>query len=368
MQTDAPIEIKYECKLCNKLYSSKRTLYNHNKKFHEIKKTKDEFFKCKFCEKNYEKYKSKWKHERTCTIRFQQLQQIPEQIKNELAKIKKESQKQKRQILRLQKKLESTKRLDNKTFKAVNKILMDRSFRNNSNNNNVNSNNNINNYQLISIGHEEIIKVLTPEQKKQILDSRLSSIEKLVEIAHCGEYNQFKNIVITNLKDNFAYKYDDTKGYFVTVAKNTLLEEIIMNRSIDIEAIYDELSDANKIDKKTKKIIQDFLDKMEENEKPFFDDTNTKFENFRSYKSHKVKILLYNNHDKITKDIQLLISENTEKEDSQKNNIIMQIEDNEQEADEDIEEEAEEESEEEAYDDESNAESDDPHQEETDEE
>jgi len=217
--------------------------------------------------------------------------------------------KMKEQIVELQNKLLKCKRLDNKTFKAVNKILMDRSYRN-SQNNNTNSNNTItnNNYQILSLGNEELTNVLTMQQKKQIMNSRLGSLEKIVEITHCGELNQFKNIIITNLKDNYAYRYDEKVGYFVTVAKNSLLEDVVAHRVTDIEAIYDELQTANKIDAKTKKLIQDFLDKISNEETPFFDN-ETKYDNFKSYKIDNIKILLYNNQDKITKDIALLISD-----------------------------------------------------------
>ena len=94
-----------------------------------------------------------------------------------------------------------------------------------------------------------------------------------------------------------------------------MLDDLVISRLSDIEAIYDELKSANKIDAKTKKIIQDFLDKMENNENPFFDN-ETKYDSFRSYKIDKIRILLYNNQDKITKDISLLISK---KEDSPEN-------------------------------------------------
>ena len=141
------------------------------------------------------------------------------------------------------------------------------------------------------------------------MNSRLGSLEKMVEITHCGDYNQFKNIIITNLKDNFAYRYDDIKGYFVAVTKNALLEDVVAHRVTDIEAIYDELQTANKIDAKTKKLIQDFLDRMGNDDAPFFDN-EVKYDNFKSYKINNIKILLYNNQDKITKDIALLISDN----------------------------------------------------------
>jgi hypothetical protein len=116
----------------------------------------------------------------------------------------------------------------------------------------------------------------------------------------------FKNIIITNLKDKFAYRYDETKGYFITGNKTDLLDDLITYRIMDIEAIYDELSTANKIDGRTKKLIQTFLDKME-NEETFLYDT-VEYPNYKSYKINNIKILLYNNQDKITKDIALLMN------------------------------------------------------------
>jgi len=303
-----------ECSICNKTYSCKSSLSNHKRCIHGIRKhNTKKHYNCKFCNKEYAFQQSRWKHEQNCNRRFEEnntpnILVIPDPIKNEIEKMKEESEKQKQQIVELQNKLLTAKRLDTKTFKAVNKILMDRSYRN-SQNNNVNSNNVINhNYQIFSLGNEELINVLTMQQKKQIMNSRLGSLEKIVEITHCGEMNQFKNIIITNLKDNYAYRYDDKKGYFVTVAKNILLDDVVTHRVTDIEAIYDELQTANKIDAKTKKLIQDFLDKMSNEDAPFFDN-ETKYDNFKSYKINSVKILLYNNQDKITKDIALLISD-----------------------------------------------------------
>jgi predicted porin len=116
---------------------------------------------------------------------------------------------------------------------------------------------------------------------------------------------------ITNLKDNYAYKYDDSKGYFITVTKGDLLDDIISNRVTDIQDIYDEYKTTNKIDDKTKKLIQDFLEKMENKETPFYDN-ETKYDNFKTYKTDTIKILLYNNQEKITKDIATMIDKKGE--------------------------------------------------------
>jgi mRNA-degrading endonuclease RelE of RelBE toxin-antitoxin system len=329
------------CSICNKTYSNKKGLLKHRRNVHEVyciekDRKKDETsncYKCKYCTKEYLYSQSRWQHEKKCKIQNEEKEKEEEEkrlkddielqtqiLKNEM--LQKELD-DKNEIIRLQKKLLESKRIDNKTFKAVNRILMDRSHNNSINMTNssniINSNNNT--YQILSLGNEELVNVLTMEQKKQILNSRMMSLEKIVEIAHCGEMNQFKNIIITNLKDNYAYRYDDSKGYFITVAKNDLLDDLVISRLTDIEAIYDELKSANKIDAKTKKLIQDFLDKMENNENPFFDN-EMKYDNFRSYKIDKIRILLYNNQDKITKDISLLISKKEDPSDNLLENIL----------------------------------------------
>ena len=305
------------CSICDKTFSNKRGLLKHRRHIHDIysidkSRRKDEdkdCYTCKYCDKEYKLLKSRWYHEKKCKIESEKekdrllvLQKENEKLRNELLQKEISENKQKDEIIKLQKKLLSGKRVDNTTFKAVNQILMDRSY--NNSNNTVNNNNT---YQILALGNEELVNVLTMEQKKMILDSRLGSLEKIVEIAHCGEMKKFKNILITNLKDNYAYSYDEEKGYFVTVTKDDLLNNIINNRIMDIEEIYNELQSANKIDARTKKLIQDFLDKMAE-DTPFMYG-ETRYENFKSFKSNKIKILLYNNHDKITKDIALLISD-----------------------------------------------------------
>jgi len=321
---------EFLCSQCQKSYSSKSSLCNHKRLYHPKSKNiriyqdnireisgqkhdqqqqneqKEKTYDCRHCDKKYKHIQTRWAHEQLCkeiakTRETQQIQQ-------ELEKLKQENE-----ILKLKNQLQKAKRLNTKTFKAVNKILIERSM-NNSNNtvNHTTNHNTINNtYQILSIGNEELQNVLTLQQKKEIMNARLTSLERIVEIAHCGNYNGFKNIIITNLKDNYAYKYDEKRGYFMTIPKITLLNDLVSHRITDIEAIYDELDTANKIDEKTKRTIQNFLDKIANEETPYFDENNeVQYQNYKSYKINNVKILLYNNQDKITKDIALLISDN----------------------------------------------------------
>lgn len=267
---------------------------------------KEKKYPCKICNKKYTTIQSRWVHYQKCNGKYLEL----ERLKSENERMQ-DTLRRTEEIVRLQKKLLKSKRLDTKTFKAVNKILIERSYYNAQNMQN-NTQNNVktvnNNFQIFSVGNEEILRVLTEQQKKQIIGAKMMALEKIVEIAHCGTNHQFKNILITNLKDDYAYKYDEKKGYFVTVLKKDLLDDVVTYRLTDIEAIYDELQSANKIDAKTKKLIQDFLDKMENEETPFVEGEK-RFDNFRTYKTNNIKILLYNNQDQITKDVALLMTD-----------------------------------------------------------
>jgi uncharacterized C2H2 Zn-finger protein len=267
------ISITYNCSTCDKVYKQKQTLREHQKKCSGFKTVRDAI---------------------------------------ELEKIKIIALEKQQTILELKIKLLEMKKMDKNTFRAVNRVLMERSSTNVTNTiNNTNCVNNIivnNNYvfpSIVKVGGENLIQALTDSEKTQILDSKYQSLEKMVELVHCGTRDDFKNIVITNLKDKFAYKYDSQKGFFVSIDKNVLLDELFLYRILDLEAIYNELSTANRIDKRTKKIIQDFLDKLDD--KSVYVEESVKYADFKAYKQSMIKILLYNNQDKITKDIASLL-------------------------------------------------------------
>ena len=302
------MEKQFQCSICNKNYSTPSSLSNHKKLYHTIIDDDKTKYKCRHCSKPYNIYQSRWVHEQKC-------KHIIKEKNNTIESIKAERDAYKDKIIKLQDKLIKTNRLTTKSFKAINKILMERSYHmNQSNNNNslnttntINSNNNI--LQICNVGSEDVLNVLTEQQKKQIMSAKFKSLDKLVEITHCGEYNQFKNIIITNLKDEFAYKYDDSKGFFVTVKKNDVITNMIDYRIYNLNEMYDEMENGNKIDAKTKIVLKRFMDKCDSDD-PFEDDNGIKYPNYKEYKKDCVKILLYNNHERITKDIASLIKDN----------------------------------------------------------
>jgi len=324
------------CKICNKQYKSTNSLWNHNNRFHKynvrkntlkteqtianvqskivnipsntnnnnnIIQNNNKSLCCEICNKIFNCRSSKSMHKKKCQ------QKLNEKEAHEIKMKELETE-----VLKLKLKLKTSNKITSMSFKSLNKMLKNRNYINNSNNtNNTNNSNNTtnniqNNINLVSFGKDEhLVDFLTKHDQKSVMYSGVKCIEKLIDITYNGpSYNQFKNILITNLKDNFAYKYDDKLGYFVIVNKTDTLKDFIETRIFDIEEIYNKLSDAKKIDDKTKNTITKFLDKIQNNTEKFIDTCdNITYPNYKDYKINKIKILLYNNQDKITKDLAL---------------------------------------------------------------
>jgi hypothetical protein len=324
--------ILFRCITCNKNYSSKSSLCNHNKKFHSkpivsqsksfVSQSKPKVsnnYKCLYCENEYKHKQSKWKHEQKCKIKHDEILKLKETTKQKELELeyKKEEiilRKEEAKILQLKLKLQKSEKVDNITLKKLNKMLLER--HNRIQNSTVNSNNTINiqnnivnNYKLIGFGKEDDLnEVLTNKDKKMILDAKYGSLEKLIEIVHCGKYHQFKNIIITNMKDNYMYKYDEKKGVFVLSTKSDVINSLIDYRICDLEVIYNELLQKNKVDDETKNCIEKFINKINYSDSKYMDFDGKEHENYKQYKISEIKILLFNNQDKITNDISLFLS------------------------------------------------------------
>lgn len=366
----------YKCTICNKQYKSYQSLWNHNKKFHkdinqpssvsdqqgsanisandillstntstnaEQTVNDNKHYYCRKCNKSYNHIQSRWKHEQKCkyivinttnitsdtNTELKILQETTKQKELEL-ELKKEEirlKKEETKILQLKLKLQNAEKVDNVTLKKLNKILLNRQNRIknstiNSHNTITNIQNNITNYQLDGLGKEQNVNnILTPQEKQSILNSRFRSLEKIIEIVHCGRYNQFKNVIVTNMKDNYMYKYDEKKGLFVLSNKKDVLEMLVNYRLGDLEIIYNEFLENNKIDEKTKSCIEKFINKITYDTEKFKNTDGTTHENYRQYKINEIKVLLFNNQDKIMSDISLLLS--TEEEDTEPTNTII---------------------------------------------
>ena len=362
--------IEYNCNICNKEYKTYQTWWKHNKHFHKniyencqpmtnirqelSNKSQNLLCKiilCDICNKQFNTRQAKSAHKKKCSQVKTELDQLKEDNKNKELEllIKREEATIKREekaILKLQIKLQNANRIDNCSLKKLNKILLERNTRiKNSNvNSTVNSNNVqnniVNNFMITGFGEacikksndffihdhriynkksrrlfiikrkEEIVELLTYKEKKQILNAKYNSLEKLIEIIHCGKYNQFKNIIITNMKDNYMYKYDDGKGQFIISTKSEVLNSLVDNRVYDLNVIYNDLLNENKINEETKDAIERFINKINYSDQLHTDFDGKEHTNYKQYKISEIKILLFNNQDKITNDISLWLTTN----------------------------------------------------------
>lgn len=288
----------YICNICNKKYKSKNSLGNHNRKFHfenqpkstfdqlkstfdQPKSTFDQLFTykyyCKYCNKGYNINQSKWKHEKICKTKLNiEMENLQLKKQNEELKLtfQKEINELKNQIKEL---MNDNCKIHYKTLQKINK---QNNYINNNQNNNIN---------IIGFNKENLVDLFSEKEKLKILGKKYCSLNYLIEYTHFNnKYPQLKNIKITNLKDNIAYKFDDSKNKFIATTKDDLINDIVQSRMTDIDEFHKDIFD--KLTKKEQTIISKMLDR--------FYDNDTKF--CEKYKDD-IKFIIYNNSHNILK-------------------------------------------------------------------
>jgi len=292
-------------------------------------------YSCNYCNKIYSIQQSRWKHEQKCKIIFDEkndkeqekqnneikiaeinsnekikLAEINEKIKLaeinekiELAKINKEIELKKLEIKK-ENSIIKQKSNKNSTIKNINKLLQNRIIasseayigpsglnmnNSNLNSNNTNTTNNIqnivhNHFKIEGFGKENILDVITDKEKKLILNQGCESIEKLIEIVYVGKYDQFKNLLVTNKRENDIYTYDDKSGLYINNDKNLVLNKLVANRLEDVEYIYNEFDENNKLTDINRKIMSKFFIKFIDEDKPYIDENA----NNKEYKNYSI--------------------------------------------------------------------------------
>jgi hypothetical protein len=169
--------------------------------------------------------------------------------------------------------------------------------------NNTNSNNTINmtinnNIQYVELGDEELHKVFSKKEKMKILCGLGSPMDKIIKHTHLNaDYPQFQTIIITNIKGNQAYIYNNNLKKFIVMDKAEILESLIQTRFDDLQQFYDECK--NKIDP----------DQRESLENLFL----LKYDNkYYSDRSKEYNVIIYNECNKDNIKYKPLDSENNE--------------------------------------------------------
>lgn len=181
---------------------------------------------CRYCDKEFSSYKNKWRHEKDHCDKIKQLENINNVNSN----------------------------IDTVNGNAA-------SINNGTMNDNSVTNNITNNINIVPLGQENILQVLTKNEQLAILNKGYNSINESIDYIHFNNrYPQFKCIKINNLKDGFGQIYDDKKDKFLTITKDKLIDDILYYRLDDLQEMYE--NNKTKLNERTKKVILELIEKL----------------------------------------------------------------------------------------------------------
>ena len=248
--------MEYKCNICNKLYSSYKSLWNHTKKFHKNIITQNNHsitpmithdnlsinnLKCKYCCKIFAYNQGRWRHQKICKEKY------------------------------------------DITINSNNDII----------NNGIINNGIIN---IIKFGNENIFNILTEQEKNKIINCRLLAIEESIKQIHFNKDKpEYQNIKINNLRSNIALVHDGKK--FNVMNQYSAISSLIDNHVESIEQILDDKKSVIPI--RTAERLEMLISKLGDNYKKIIDDeTNRTFKNYKDYKVDTVKHMIYNESNK----------------------------------------------------------------------
>jgi len=295
------IKIEYTCKICNKDYSSYKSLWNHNKKFHNtnveiveknveiVEKNveiveKNKSLICEFCNKLFNLRSTKSHHKKICKLannnKINKIDQLEEKNK-ELETLKNTINELKNQVSLI---LKEKGKIHHKTLQKINNQL-----------NNINNGNIINN-TFVKFGDLEYKKILNNSQIKQILNKQYQSLEESIKQIHFNEdLPEYSNIFITNMKDDLAYIFNGKQ--FISVRKNEMIHELIDIHTKEINLSLEK--NKNKLNEKYVSRLEKFLDMLNDDDTQFTDNNNQRtYPSYKAYKTNSLKLLIYNESDK----------------------------------------------------------------------
>ena len=311
------VKVEFSCKVCNKYYSSYKSLWNHTKKFHNINVTNmtpnvtnmtpnvtnmtpnvtnmtlnvtnltptvtNKVYECKFCNKSFNYRQNKYQHEKKCKIKEKdnKIDELEEK-NNKINELEKTINELKNQVAII---IKEKGKIHHKTLQKINNQL----------NNNGKIINNINN-TYVKFGDIDYQKVLNDKQIKHILNKQYLSLEESIKQIHFNEeLPEYSNIFITNMKDDLGYVFDGKQ--FISVRKNEMLNELIDTHVKEINLSLEK--NKNKLNEKYVNRLEKFLDMLNDDDTKFTDQDNQRiYPSYKAYKINSIKLLIYNESDK----------------------------------------------------------------------
>ena len=280
------------CKICNTNYSSRQNLWKHTNKYHTdlciqnvtnmlpnvtnmlpnvTNQNPAKCNTCNICNKILSNRHSRWRHEQICK------EIETESLKNKLIETESKINTMSQQIAQL---LNEKAKIHPKTLQKINKNLI----------NNINNGTIINN-TFVKFGKVELSSILNTKEILSILNQPFISIEETIKKIHFNDkHPEYKNIYITNMKDDIAYIFNGIQ--YITVRKNDVIMDLINNCTEEIESSFDENKDKMKLP--YIKRLESFLELINNDEK-YFDGFNKPYSNYKTYKIGDIKRFIYDN-------------------------------------------------------------------------
>ena len=186
---------RYTCLLCNKDYAGYKSLWTHNNKIHGVDEQEHDACTCNVCNKVFKHKTSVYKHQKKCaeakkarddleherknTIEIELLKQNMIKMQQTVSKMRQEKQDARNKTITVRQLNQMLAKLSEKL--AVRNQTMNQSM----NHDSFNHSNNQYHIQILQLGSEQVLRSLSMEDKQAIIDKRMCSLEKIVELVHC---------------------------------------------------------------------------------------------------------------------------------------------------------------------------------------
>jgi hypothetical protein len=302
----------HKCNICNKIYSSYKSLWNHNKEFHKVVASKRRIptlyvpqptphvpqnaskvhqpdskltqHACNSCNKIFNRKDNLKRHEKTCKIK--------ENDDNEIENLKNTINEMKEQIATI---LQEKGKVHHKTLQKINNQLTNNINNQLTNNGQINNGKIINN-TYVKFGDVDYQRILDNKQVKHILNQQFMSIEESIKLVHFNkDLPEYNNVFITNMRDDIGYIFNGKE--FISVKKNEMINELIDSHIKEINLSLEKHK--NKLNEKYVTRLEKFLDMLNDDDTKFTDQNNQRtFPSYKAYKMNSIKLLIYNSSDK----------------------------------------------------------------------
>ena len=323
------------CNMCNKQYSSYKSLWNHNKEFHKIVNTNvknvNENVKypkenvknvkenvkvvkenvklvksltCELCNKIFNNRPAKSIHKKKCKqdnilvvndnkIPTIDNNKIPIIDNNKIEQLEEKNKVLEETINELKEQfaliLKEKGKIHHKTLQKINNQL------NNINNGSINNGQIINN-TFVKFGDVDYQRILDNKQVKHILNQQFMSLEESIKLVHFNkDLPEYNNVFITNMRDDIGYIFNGKE--FISIKKNEMVNELIDSHIKEINLSLEKHK--NKLNEKYVNRLEKFLDMLNDDDTKFTDQNNQRtYPSYKAYKINSLKLLIYNSSDK----------------------------------------------------------------------